>query len=135
MNSFFRRKSIYVPSPAGRFFSYLVLVFWSFVVLFPIYWLVVTSFKLPIQVASGPFYIPFVDFQPSLDAWHYIFVDLGPDTFRPYLNTVVVAITSASLALALGTAASYALTRFDYHPKLGVIGLFIGCVALSIVAI
>jgi multiple sugar transport system permease protein len=113
----------------------VVLAFWSFVVLFPIYWLVVTSFKLPIQVASGPFYIPFVDFQPSLDAWHYIFVDLGPDTFRPYLNTVVVAITSASLALALGTAAAYALARFDYHPKLGVIGLFIGCVALSIAAI
>ena len=29
----------------------------------------VTSFKLPIQVDKGPFYIPFVDFQPTLDAW------------------------------------------------------------------
>jgi multiple sugar transport system permease protein len=135
MNSFFKRKSIYVPSPAGRLLSYAVLVAWTFVVLFPIYWLVVTSFKLPIHVDSGPVYIPFVDFQPSLHAWRYIFVDLRNDTLRPYFNTIVVAVVSAVLALALGTSASYALTRFDYRPKLGVIGLFAGCVALSIIAI
>jgi multiple sugar transport system permease protein len=110
-------------------------VFWTFVVLFPLYWLAVTSVKLPIHVDSGPVYVPFVDFQPSLHAWRYIFVDLGPDTFRPYVNTIVVSITSALLALALGTAASYALTRFSYRPKLGAIGLFVGCVVLAIIGI
>lgn len=135
MNSFFKRKSIYMPSPAGRLFSYIALGFWTFVVLFPIYWLIVTSVKLPIQVDAGPVYIPFVDFQPSLHAWRYIFVDLGPDTFRPYGNTIVVSLTSSLLALALGASASYALTRFVYQPKLGVIGLFVGCTALAIVGI
>jgi multiple sugar transport system permease protein len=135
MNTFFKRKSVYIPSPAGRLLSYVALAFWTFVVLFPIYWLIVTSVKLPIQVDAGPVYIPFVDYQPSLHAWRYIFVDLGPDTFRPYLNTIVVSITSAVLALALGASASYALTRFVYRPKLGVIGLFVGCAALAIVAI
>jgi multiple sugar transport system permease protein len=135
MNSFFKRKSIYVPSPAGRLMSYVVLVFWTFVVLFPLYWLIVTSVKLPIQVDAGPVYVPFVDFQPSLHAWKYIFVDLGRDTLRPYMNTVIVALCSAVLALALGAAASYALTRFIYRPKVGVIGLFIGCVALAIAGI
>jgi multiple sugar transport system permease protein len=135
MNSFFQRKSIYMPSPAGRLFSYLALGFWTLVVLFPIYWLIVTSVKLPIQVDSGPVYIPFVDFQPSLHAWRYIFVDLRDDTLRPYFNTIVVSLISASLALSLGTAASYALTRFEYRPKVGVIGLFVGCLALAIAAI
>ncbi|MFL5800380.1 MAG: carbohydrate ABC transporter permease [Roseiflexaceae bacterium] len=135
MNSFFKRKSVYAPSPVGRLLSYMVLVSWSFVVLFPIYWLIVTSVKLPIQVDSGPVYIPFVDFQPSLHAWRYIFVDLRDDTLRPYFNTVVVSLISSLLALALGATASYALTRFEYRPKVGVIGLFIGCVALTIVGI
>ncbi|HEY3229640.1 MAG TPA: carbohydrate ABC transporter permease [Roseiflexaceae bacterium] len=135
MNSFFKRKSVFVPSPAGKLLSYLALGFWTFVVLFPLYWLVVTSVKLPIQVDSGPVFIPFVDFQPSLHAWRYIFVDLRNDTLRPYFNTIVVALISASVALALGTAASYALTRFEYRPKVGVIGLFVGCLALAIVAI
>jgi multiple sugar transport system permease protein len=132
MNSFFKRKSIFVPSPAGRLLSYVVLVAWTFVVLFPIYWLIVTSFKLPIQVDSGPVYMPFVDFQPSLHAWRYIFVDLGPDTLRPYFNTIFVSVVSSVLALGLGTLASYALTRFVYRPKLGVVGLFVGCVVLAI---
>jgi multiple sugar transport system permease protein len=135
MNDFFRRKSVYVPSPAGKLLSYTLLVIWTFVVLFPIYWLLVTSFKLPIQVDSGPVYIPFIDFQPSLHAWRYIFVDLRNDTLRPYFNTIIVALTSAAVALALGTTASYALTRFEYRPKIGLIALFIGCVALGGVAI
>ncbi|MCS7220083.1 MAG: carbohydrate ABC transporter permease [Anaerolineae bacterium] len=127
--------SPFVPSPAGMVVSYLILGFWAFIVLFPLYWLVVTSVKLPIHVNDGPVYLPFVDFQPSGHAWRYIFVDLRNDTLRPYMNTVVVGLTSTVLTLALGTAASYALTRFQYRPRLGTIGLFIGCVALAIVAI
>jgi multiple sugar transport system permease protein len=38
-------------------------------------------------------------FQPSAHAWKYIFVDLGHDTFRPYLNTVIVADHSRLLIL------------------------------------
>jgi multiple sugar transport system permease protein len=134
MNNFFKRRSVYVPSPFGRLMSYIVLLAWAFVVLFPLYWLVVTSFKLPIDVDSGPFYIPYLDFQPSLHAWRYIFVDLRDDTLRPYVNTVVVSLISSTLALALGTAASYALARFTFRPKLGAIGLFVGCVALAAAA-
>jgi multiple sugar transport system permease protein len=105
------------------------------VVLFPLYWLVITSFKLPIQVNSGPVYLPFVDFQPSLDAWRYIFVDLRSDTLRPYVNTVVVALGSSTLALALGSAAAYALIRFPYKPRVAVIALLAGCLVLAAVAV
>jgi multiple sugar transport system permease protein len=129
-----RRRSPLELSAGWRLLAYATLFFWAFVVLFPLYWLAVTSFKQPIQVDSGPVYIPFVDFQPTLDAWKYIFVDLRNDTLRPYINTVVVGLSSALLALALGSTAAYALVRFQYRPKLGVIGLFIGSVALAVVA-
>jgi multiple sugar transport system permease protein len=135
MKRFFRSQSAFVPSPGQMLVSYLLLGLWAFVVLFPIYWLVVTSFKLPIQVTSGPVYLPWVDFEPSLHAWRYIFVEQGNDTLRPYANTVVVALISSALALALGTAAAYALVRFEYRPKLGVIGLFVGCGALVVAAV
>ncbi|HIC89858.1 MAG TPA: carbohydrate ABC transporter permease, partial [Anaerolineae bacterium] len=75
-------------------------------------------------------------FKPSLHAWRYILVgDLQRDTIRPYINTVIVGLTSASLALLLGTAAAYGLTRFRYQPRLGAILTFIGCLALAIVAV
>lgn len=133
-SDFFKHKSINKPSPFGMMLSYISLGFWALVVLFPLYWLVVTSLKLPIDVNMGPFYIPFVDFHPSLHAWKYVLIgDLSRDTFRPYANTVIVALVSATLALLLGTAASYALTRFHYKPKLGAILLFLFALVLAVV--
>lgn len=133
-NPLFRRRSLRSPSPAGMLGSYLLMGLWAAVCLFPIYWLVVTSLKLPIQVSQGPFYLPWVDFEPSLHAWRYIFVDLRGDTLRPYMNTVVVSAVSAPLALFLGTTAAYGLTRFDYRPRVGSIFVFLGCLVLAIVA-
>ncbi len=115
--------------------SYVILGVWSLVVLFPLYWLLVTSFKTPLAVNSGPFYLPFVDFKPTLDNWHYIFVDVARDTFRPYLNTVGVSLISSLLTLAFGASAAYGLTRFHYRPRTGTILAFIGCVALAVVMV
>ena len=136
MREFFQRKSIYKPSTFGMIISYLILIFWTFVCLFPIYWLVVTSLKLPLDVNTGPFYIPFVDFQPSLHAWEYILVgDLSNDTLRTYLNTAVVAPVSAMLSLLLGTAAAYALVRFEFRPRFGQIGAFLLALGLVVLLV
>jgi multiple sugar transport system permease protein len=123
-----RRTSPTDLAPWQKLLAYALLIGWTLVVLFPLYWIVITSFKLPIQVNSGPKYLPFVDFQPTLENWRYIFVDLRNDTLRPYVNTVVVGLTSSIIALTLGSAAAYALVRFNYRPRVGVIGLFIGCI-------
>lgn len=135
-NSLLRRKSLSRPSALEMAFIYLALGFWTLVVLFPIYWLVITSLKLPVDVNTGPFYLPYVDFEPSLHAWEYILVgDLSRDTARNYLNTVIVAPLSAGLALMLGSAAAYGLTRFRYRPRLGAVLTFIGCLALVVLAV
>src|SRR6476661_10457925 len=123
----FRRRSATDLSPRAKVVAFILLLAWSVVVLFPIYWLIVTSFKTPYQVDKGPFYLPFVDFQPTLDAWRYILVELGNDTLRPYVNTVIVGISSATIALFMGSFTAYALVRFTYRPKLGLIGVGIGC--------
>jgi multiple sugar transport system permease protein len=129
------RGSVRDLPPLGKLAAYLILGCWALVVLFPLYWLAITSFKTPLQVNAGPVYLPFVDFQPTVDAWRYIFVDLRSDTVRPYVNTVVVALGSSTLALLFGSAAAYALIRFPYRPRVGVIVLFIGCVLLAAVTV
>jgi multiple sugar transport system permease protein len=127
-------RGINEPGPARAVLSYAVLGFWAFVVLFPLYWLAITSVKLPIQVNDGPDYLPFVDFEPSLHAWRYIFVDLFVDTARPYMNTVVVALCSSVIALVFGSMAAYGLSRLSYRPRLATIASFIIGVAVMIVA-
>jgi multiple sugar transport system permease protein len=136
MRSWFQSKSINAPSPVGAVLSYLVLGFWALLILFPLYWLIITSFKISSQVAEGPFYIPFVDFKPSLDAWRYVLMgDLSRDTLRNFGNTLLVAPVSSLIALTLGATAAYALVRFEYHPRVGAIFTFIGCLILSIILI
>lgn len=136
MRRFFRSSNPLDPSPAWLLFSLFVLGLWLLIVLFPLYWLVITAFKLPIDVASGPKYIPFVDFQPSMHAWQEMLVENGGDfVLRPYSNTVVTGINSALLALVIGSLAAYALTRFEYRPKPGLIAVFIGCIIFIMVLI
>lgn len=131
----FEPKTIDAVAPVSKVVFYLILGLWTLVCLFPLYWLVVTSLKLPIHVNDGPMYLPGIDFKPSLHAWKYIFVDLGNDTLRPYLNTVLVSLASSVIAVVIGSMAGYALTRITYRPKLGSILLFILTVILMIVAV
>ena len=123
------------PSPVGRVVAYCLLACWAFVVLFPLYWLAITSVKLPVDVNSGPFYLPWIDFQPSLHAWRYLFVDMLNDTLRPYVNTVIAALASSLIAVALGSMAAYALVRITYRPRLGSILMFVLCVLAGIVLV
>ncbi|MEM6889278.1 MAG: carbohydrate ABC transporter permease [Pseudomonadota bacterium] len=62
-------------SPAAKVVAYAMLIIWSVFVLFPIYWVIITSFKDAAAVNQGPFYIPFVDFSPTLDAWRTQFTE------------------------------------------------------------
>jgi multiple sugar transport system permease protein len=63
-------------------------------------------------------------------------VENGADfALRPYMNTINVGLWSALAALLIGSCAAYALTRFVYQPKPGLVLTFISCVVLAIVLI
>ena len=69
----FEPPSVGKMAPAAKVVAYTLLFVWSLFVLFPIYWVIITSFKDAAAVNQGPFYIPWVDFQPTLDAWRVQF--------------------------------------------------------------
>ena len=95
--------------------SYTLLFGWALICLFPLYWLLITSFKQPIAVFRGPRYFPWIDFQPTLDAWRYLlFGPVQREVLRSWTNSAILAISSAILALAIGSMAGYGLTRFRY---------------------
>jgi multiple sugar transport system permease protein len=110
-------------APLAKVATYVLLLFWSLIVLVPLYWVLVTSFKLPGQVDNGPFYIPFVDFAPSLHAWDFML--LQNNTLGPYLNSVVVALASTIIAVMVGALAAYALVRTRVSVKLVTVAIFL----------
>jgi multiple sugar transport system permease protein len=116
-----------------RIATYAALILWTLVVLFPLYWVLITSFKGELAVSSGPFYLPFVDFRPTLEAWTFMLVD--NNTLGPYWNSVVVAVVSTLLAVLLGSLAAYALVRIRFKVTLASIGCFLVLLALVVAAV
>ncbi len=99
----------------GRLITYGLLGLWSLVCLFPLYWLFVTSLKTGADVATGPRFLPFVDFTPVLDAWRFVLVQSNDKLLPRFINSCVIASTAAALALLAGGMAVYALTRFRFY--------------------
>jgi multiple sugar transport system permease protein len=69
MERLFEPPEVGKMSPVASLVAYALLLAWTLFVLFPIYWVLITSFKDAAAVNQGPFYIPFVDFQPTTKAW------------------------------------------------------------------
>lgn len=122
--------------PVGtKVLVYTALCAWTLFVLFPIYWVLITSFKEIADVNGGPVFIPFVDFTPSLHAWKELFVIDYEDTLKAYFNSIVIALSSTVLCVAIGSMAAYALARIEYKPKFGSIATFVIVMGLSFVLV
>ncbi len=74
MERLFEPPAVGKMSPVAKIVAYTFLAFWSAFVMFPLYWVVITAFKNGQIVNEGPYYIPFVDFQPTLEGWRQQFM-------------------------------------------------------------
>ncbi|TIS26083.1 MAG: carbohydrate ABC transporter permease [Mesorhizobium sp.] len=120
-------------APVAKMVTYALLFLWTLVVVVPLYWVLITSFKGPGEVDNGPFYLPFVDFAPSLQAWDFMLVQNY--TLRPYMNSVIVAVASTLLAVLIGSLAAYALVRIRFQVKLAAVAIFLILLTAIIVAV
>lgn len=95
----------------GKLFAYLLLIFWAIMVLFPFYWMVLTSFKS--YGAYNAEYIPqLYTLSPTLENYYDAFtqVPLG----RYFLNTVIFTLITTLLMLAVTVLAAFAFARLDF---------------------
>jgi len=98
-------------------FSLLLFVVMTFV-LFPIYWMITTSVKVPLDYATrDPAWFP-----TRITGEHYLSLWEGR-AYRYLGNTVLVALSATALALTVGLMAAYALARFRFPAKLDVLFL------------
>ncbi len=93
---------------------YIALYGWAIIVALPLYWTLVTSIKSRSNVFNGPLYLPFIQFQPVMDAWNRFFITDWRYFSSQYFNSIIIALGSSILAVIIGSLASYGLTRFKY---------------------
>src|SRR5581483_2083459 len=94
--------------------TYTILLIWTIILAFPLYWVLITSFKNGVAIIQGATYIPFVDFQPNLRAWQLILIEQPERLLKPFRNSLFTAFSSSIVALIIGSMAGYALARFRF---------------------
>jgi len=90
----------------------VVLLAVAAVLLAPVVWMIMTSFKTTNDTFAVP---PKLFFTPTLE--HYQAIIQDGTVPRALLNSVIVAVASTLLAIVLGVPAAYALARFDFRGK------------------
>ncbi len=97
--------------------KYLFISLWSIFVVAPFLWALSTSFKDFNSVTGGATYIPWVDFEPSLEGWKVLLrspAQGGVNIVEPYFNSIAVTCSASFISIFLGTLAAYALSRFTF---------------------
>ena len=98
-------------APAGRsafqrFIWYLPALVITIIFAFPLYWILLTSVKPRALIQDYP---PRFRFSPVWDNYRLVFESPYLDAIR---NSVIIAVGSAVLSVALATLTAYGLSRY-----------------------
>ena len=80
--------------------------------LFPFYWSLMNSFKYA-QDNYGNKWIPWLQFKPTLDPWRVLWDER--EVKKSLINSTVISVGAATVALVLGTLAAYGIARFRFQ--------------------
>ena len=115
-------KTARAKSIAAHTITYLFLAVWAVIVLFPFYWMILTSLKS--YGAYNSEYIPkFYTLSPTLRNYADAFtaVSLG----RYLLNTLIFTVITTAIMLVVITLAAFAFARLEFRGKNAAFVLFL----------
>lgn len=93
---------------------YVFLVFWAVIVLFPFYWMLLTSVKS--YSAYNSEYIPkFYTLSPTLQNYADAFTAVPLAKY--FMNTVIFTVATTAIMLVVITLAAFAFARLDFKGK------------------
>ncbi len=103
-----------VRGKALKTVTYIFLTLWGIAVLFPFYWMILTSFK-SYGAYNGEYIPKLYTLAPTLENYQNAFtaVDLG----RYFFNTVVFTAVTTALMLAVTVLAAFAFSRLSFKGK------------------
>ncbi len=106
----------------GKAAVYFLLAVWGIVVLFPFYWMVLTSFK-----SYGSYnaeYVPrFIATDPTLANYREAFTAVP--LARYFFNTVLFTVLTTAVMLVVTVLAAFAFSRLEFRGKNLVFALFL----------
>jgi multiple sugar transport system permease protein len=101
-----------MSTPLARVLHGLGLLIVLAFTVFPFYWMVSSSFKAQTDLLASP---PVWWFRPTLA--HYADVFSDNRVIKAVFDSLIIAVSTTILAVALGAPAAYALARFEFRGK------------------
>jgi len=101
-------------------FLYFALLIYTFIVVFPMVWIILSSFKTNQELYNTPWSLP-LDWRWSNYAKAWIEANIG----RCFLNSIVVTFFSLIFTLLFGAMAAYVLARFNFKGNNAIFYTFI----------
>ena len=101
---------------------YVFLILWAVIVLFPFYWMVLTSVK-SYSVYNAEYVPTFFTLSPTIQ--NYIDAFTTVDLARYFLNTIIFTVVTTAAMVAVITLAAFAFARLNFKGKDLVFTLFL----------
>jgi len=114
-------------NPVNLTLVYLALIGYGFSVIYPMFLMVISSFKETREIFQSPFALPENwQFENYLTAWNQ-------GNFSTYFgNSVFVTVTSLVLVLTIGSLAAYPLGRYQFRGKQALMMYFLAGLMLPV---
>lgn len=107
-------KSAKIRKTVVRVITYVLLALWAVIVLFPFYWMILTSLKS--YSAYNSEYIPkFYTLSPTLQNYADAFTAVP--LLRYFANTAIFTVLTTAIMLVVITLAAFAFARLEFKGK------------------
>ena len=107
-------KSVNTRRRVTKALVYALLVFWGVLVLFPFYWMILTSLK-SYSAYNGEFVPKLFTLSPTLQ--NYLDAFTAVPLARYFLNTLLFTVGTTALMLVVTVLAAFAFARLDFRGK------------------
>ncbi len=116
------KKSSRVQKIAGKSITYILLTLWALMVLFPFYWMILTSVKS--YSAYNSEYIPSLyTLSPTLENYAEAFTAVPLAGY--FWNTLIFTVITTALMLVVTVLAAFAFARLEFRGKNAAFTIFL----------
>ena len=107
-------RAVQVKHVVNQTISYGLLTFWAILVLFPFYWMILTSVK-SYSAYSSEFVPQFITLAPTLQNYYDAFTTVPLAKY--FSNTVIFALVTTAGMLIVSVFAAFAFARLNFKGK------------------
>jgi len=105
-----------------KIITYILLAFWALMVLFPFYWMVLTSFK-SYSAYNSEFVPKLFTLEPTLQNYKDAFTAVPLSGY--FVNTVIFTVATTAIMLVVTVLAAFAFSRLEFRGKNAAFALFL----------